>query len=252
MTRDKDDRQWFEQVSREPRLADKVADLMRETIRSLDLRPGDRLPSERELGEQFGVSRTVIREAVRSLAGTGLLEVRQGSGLRVASADPAKVRESMEMYIRGSSVDYPNVHEVRAMLEVEIAVLAARRATKEDLEQLGAARTAIEEAVDDVEAASVGDVEFHRAIAMCAHNPLYIVLLDSIGDAQLAIRRENWATGSGPDTLAEHADIFDCIAARDEEGAAAAMRTHLESVASRWHARADGDSTTSHTDGPAN
>src|SRR5687767_11964606 len=88
----------FEQVVREPRLSDKVADMMLATILSNRLQVGDRLPSERELGEQFGVSRTVVREAVRALVAKGVIEVRSGSGLRVAAVDAAAVSESMSLY----------------------------------------------------------------------------------------------------------------------------------------------------------
>src|ERR1044072_4366305 len=102
-------------------------------IASNDLKPGDALPSERELGEQFGVSRTVIREAVRALAAKGVIDVRTGSGLRVAACGAATVSESMSLFMRGrSTLDYPKVHEVRAMLEVEVAGLAAERASRED------------------------------------------------------------------------------------------------------------------------
>ena len=100
----------FEQVAREPRLSDKVAAMMLETILSRRLRPGDRLPSERELGEQFGVSRTVIREAVRELVAKGVIEVRSGSGLRVAPVDASTVREAMLLFLRGASVDFEKVH----------------------------------------------------------------------------------------------------------------------------------------------
>src|SRR5215475_12594500 len=111
----------FEQVRREPRLSDKVAEMMLETILSRRLAVGDRLPSERELGEQFGVSRTVVREAVRALVAKGVIEVRSGSGLRVAAVEASAVSESMSLYLRGSSLDFEKVHEVRALLEVHIA-----------------------------------------------------------------------------------------------------------------------------------
>src|SRR6266550_8265050 len=126
----------FPQVTREPRLSDKVADLMLETILSRKLMAGDRLPSERELGEQFGVSRTVVREAVRSLVAKGLIEVQSGSGLRVAAVGPAAVRESMRLFLRAGQLDFEKVHEVRAVLEVHIAGVAADRATTADIEQL--------------------------------------------------------------------------------------------------------------------
>src|SRR5205814_1558428 len=121
----------FPRVTREPRLSDKVAHLLLETIHAHGLQPGERLPSERELGEQFGVSRTVIREAVRALAAKGVIDVRTGSGLRVAAVDRSTVSESMSLFLRGSkTLDYPKVHEVRAMLEVEVAGLAAVRASR--------------------------------------------------------------------------------------------------------------------------
>jgi GntR family transcriptional repressor for pyruvate dehydrogenase complex len=227
----------FPRVTREPRLSDKVADLLLETIHARGLQPGERLPSERELGEQFGVSRTVIREAVRALAAKGVIDVRTGSGLRVAAVDSATVSESMSLYLRGrSTLDYPKVHEVRTMLEVEVAALAAERATREDLADLEGICAGME-TDDDVEAASRHDVEFHRAIARATHNELHLLLLDSVGDALLEIRRENLATGSREDTLVLHRQILERIAARDPEGARRAMREHLDNVAEHWRRR---------------
>jgi GntR family transcriptional regulator, transcriptional repressor for pyruvate dehydrogenase complex len=229
----------FPRVTREPRLSDKVADLLLERIVARRLEPGERLPSERELGEQFGVSRTVIREAVRALAAKGVIDVRTGSGLRVAAVDSSTVSESMSLFLRGSStLDYPKVHEVRAMLEVEVAGVAAERATNEDIAQMRAMCERMEGA-GDVEAASLHDVEFHRAVAHGTHNELYLLLLDSIGDALIEIRRENLAGGSGPDAIASHREILDRIVARDPDGARRAMRTHLEKVEEHWRRRAE-------------
>ena len=233
----------FPRVTRERRLSDKVADLLLEGIIARRLKPGERLPSERELGEQFGVSRTVIREAVRALAAKGVIDVRTGSGLRVAAVHPSTVSESMSLFLRGSTLDYPKVHEVRAMLEVEMAGLAAQRATDEDIAELRGVCARME-AETDVEAASRHDVEFHRAIARATHNDLHLLLLDSIGDALIEIRRENLAGGSGPDTLASHREILERIAARDSEGARQAMRAHLENVEEHWRRRTAALATT--------
>src|SRR4051794_5512670 len=124
----------FSAVSREPRLPDKVADLLRSSIIERQLPAGARLPTERELGEQFGVSRTVVREAVRTLVAKGLLEVRSGSGVYVASVGESAVRESMNMFLLGTGLpSYAHVHEARQVLEVEIAGLAATRATDEEI-----------------------------------------------------------------------------------------------------------------------
>jgi GntR family transcriptional repressor for pyruvate dehydrogenase complex len=227
----------FPQVRREPRLSDKVADTMLETILSRKLEVGERLPSERELGEQFGVSRTVVREAVRALVAKGLIEVRSGSGLRVAAVDAATVSESMGLFLRGGTLDFAKVHEVRRMLEVHIAGAAAERRTDDDVAAMSEVCGQMEAALDDVEAASLHDLEFHRAIARATHNELYLVLLDSIGRALIDIRRENLSAGSGDETVRLHRAILDRIAAGDVSGARSAMSQHLDSVEQFWKKR---------------
>jgi GntR family transcriptional repressor for pyruvate dehydrogenase complex len=224
----------FDLVERQPRLSDKVASMMLDTILSRRLRPGDRLPSERELGEQFGVSRTVVREAVRALVAKGVIEVRSGSGLRVAAVDASTVRESMSLFLHGATLDYEKVHEVRKMLEVHIAGLAAERATEDDLTKLRNACESMEAVIDDVEEASVRDLEFHRVIARATHNELYLVLMDSTGEALIEVRRENLAAGSANETLHLHRRILDRIVAHDVEGAREAMTQHLDNVEEIW------------------
>jgi GntR family transcriptional repressor for pyruvate dehydrogenase complex len=226
----------FGQVTREPRLSDKVADMMLTTILSNRLHVGDRLPSERELGEQFGVSRTVVREAVRALVAKGIIEARSGSGLRVAAVDASAVSESMSLYLRGGEFDFEKVHEVRALLETHIAGLAAESATEEDVARIRDVhdRMVTEAEARDIDAAARDDLEFHRLIALATHNELYLLLLDSIGRALFDIRRENLGSGSAPMTLEQHADVLDRIAAHDPEAARAAMKAHLDGVASFW------------------
>jgi GntR family transcriptional repressor for pyruvate dehydrogenase complex len=227
----------FDQVPREPRLSDKVADMMLETILSKRLEIGDRLPSERELGEQFGVSRTVIREAVRALVAKGVIEVRSGSGLRVAAVAPEAVSESMSLFLRGGSIDFEKVHEVRALLEVHLAGMAAERAAPEDIAALCAVHERMESTTGDVEAAAADDLEFHRTIARATHNELYLILMDSIGTSLIDIRRANLGSGAAPMTLAHHARILDRITAHDPNGAREAMAAHLEGVAEFWRER---------------
>jgi GntR family transcriptional repressor for pyruvate dehydrogenase complex len=228
----------FEQVAREPRLSDKVADMMLETILSRKLQVGDRLPSERELGEQFGVSRTVVREAVRALVAKGVIEVRSGSGLRVAAVGAAAVSESMSLYLRGGALDFEKVHEVRALLEVHIAGVAAERGTDDDVARLRAVHERMQHESDDVEAAARDDLEFHRMIARATQNDLYLLLMDSIGAALIDIRRENLGSGSTPMTLEQHEVVLERIAAHDPGGAREAMATHLEGVARWWREHA--------------
>jgi GntR family transcriptional repressor for pyruvate dehydrogenase complex len=229
----------FPRVTREPRLSDKVAELLLETILGPGLRPGDRLPSERELGEQFGVSRTVIREAVRALAAKGVIDVRTGSGLRVAAVDATAASESIGLYLRGSSLDYGKVHEVRKLLEIEIAGLAAARASVSHLARLRENCDAMARTIpEDVEEAARLDLEFHREIARATGNELYLLLLDSIGVALLQIRQDNLQAGAGAETIRAHRKILERIAASDPDGARKAMARHLAHVEKVWKARA--------------
>jgi GntR family transcriptional repressor for pyruvate dehydrogenase complex len=222
----------FDKVARAPRLSDKVADLMLKAIVSRRLRPGERLPSERELGEQFGVSRTVVREAVKSLTAKGVIEVRSGSGLRVAAVNGAAVTESLALYLHGSTVDYSKVHEIRTGLEVQMAAAAAARRTDEDLRLLVRACEHVEATIHDSDLAAMHDVEFHRAIGGATHNELYVVLLDAVGGAMLEVRRANLGHPQADSlTLAHHRAILEAIRAGSAAAAADAMRLHLEDVA---------------------
>lgn len=227
----------FSQVVREPSLSDKVTSLLLERILTGELRPGDRLPSERDLGDQFGVSRTVIREAVRSLQAKGVVDVRSGSGVRVAAVAAAQVSESMRLYVNGAmgGIGYDKVNEVRHTLEVDIAGYAALRGTPDEVRELGAVYERMAAALDDVEAASVEDVRFHRQIAVLTHNELYGVMLDSISDVLLHIRRATLGAPQRPHgALAYHRDILDAIEAGDEQAARAAMRAHLDDSLRMW------------------
>jgi GntR family transcriptional regulator, transcriptional repressor for pyruvate dehydrogenase complex len=232
----------FGLVNRERRLSDKVADMMLETILSDRLNVGDRLPSERELGEQFGVSRTVIREAIRALVTKGVIDVRSGSGLRVAAVDANAVSESMSLFLRGGTLDFEKVHEVRTVLEVHLAGLAAERATDEDVGQLREIHERMQRETSDVEAAARDDLEFHRAIARATHNQLFLLLMDSIGSSLIDIRRENLGSGSAPMTLRQHETILELIAQHDPEAARTAMQAHLDGVASFWREHPHGPS----------
>jgi len=225
----------FVPVPRNPRLSDLVAEQLLDSIKRRDFVPGQRLASERELGERFGVSRTVIREAVRALATKGVLEVRAGSGVHVAVVDAASVSEQMSLFLRGrGEVEYRKIQEVRAALEIPAVRLAAERATEEDLAELRE-RCERMAATDDVEVASIEDVEFHRAIAAATYNELFVVMLDSIGDILLEIRRVTLIVpGRIPMGANYHRRILDRIAAQDVEGAEAAMQEHLADSITAW------------------
>jgi GntR family transcriptional repressor for pyruvate dehydrogenase complex len=226
----------FEPLRREPRLADKVADAILETILSRRLKPGDALPPERELSQQFGVSRTVIREAVRSLSGKGLVQAVAGSGVRVLAVDTDTVSESMRNLIRGAEFEYAKVHEIRQVIEVAAAGFAAERATTEDVAVIEQALVAMRRQLDDLEACVQADLAFHRALAIATHNELFLVLHDSLGDSLLDVRRRNLGRGPARRKLvvAAHDEILLAVRRHDSEAAQAMMRKHLGDVGAAW------------------
>ncbi len=229
----------FSPVVRGPRLSDTIADRLLEAILSGQFQEGDPLPSERDLGEQFGVSRTVVREAIRSLTTKGVVEVRSGRGVRVVRLDMAPVTEAMSLLLRGSTdLNFVKVHEVRTMLETHFAMLAAQRANDAEIAELDRIVDSMEEAVDDIEATSQLDVEFHRAIAKSADNELYLVLLDSIGTLLLQIRLATLAIPHHPaKVINEHRRIIEAIKLHDAELARTQMEDHLANVEEAWRNR---------------
>lgn len=226
----------FVEMQRELPLSDRVARQLRDLIVSGRLKPGDQLPAERELAQSFGVSRTVIREAVRSLAARGMVNVRSGSGSRVAAVDSSHVADSMQLYLNGiGGLDYSAVHEVRTVLEQRIAHLAAQRATDDEVETLRSVLNHMRSVRDDPEQAAETDVEFHRTIAQMTGNPLFVVLLDSIREVLMEIRRATLSVPGRPEEAIDwHEHILDAIAEGDSEGAERAMRDHLIDSLHLW------------------
>jgi GntR family transcriptional repressor for pyruvate dehydrogenase complex len=227
----------FSQLQREPSLSDRVAESITEAIVSGRLSPGQPLQPERELADNFGVSRTVIREAVRSLAAQGLVEARSGRGMQVATVGSDAISRSMRLYLRGNaSIDYRSVHEVRSALEIQMAGIAAERVTEENLARLADINERLGQlGVEDVRTAAELDVEFHSEIARATQNDLFGVMLDSVRDVLLEIRRSAFsAPGMIEYAATAHQRILDRLAERDPSAARAAMREHLERSDRAW------------------
>jgi GntR family transcriptional regulator, transcriptional repressor for pyruvate dehydrogenase complex len=209
-----------------------VADALLEHILTADLQPGDRLPTEAELGRQFEVSRTVVREAVRSLAARGVVQVRPGAGLTVSRVDASTASASLRLVVHGSTdLTYDRVHEVRRTIEVELARLAAERGTDAEVEELARIQARQAAAFDDIPRAARYDTQFHRLIAAMTRNDLFVIMLDSLSDVMLQVRLQAMPTpGDRENGLAEHQAIIDAIRARDAAGARRAMSDHLASA----------------------
>jgi DNA-binding FadR family transcriptional regulator len=192
--------------------------------------PGKRIPTETELGDTLGVSRTTIREAVVVLAHMGLLEVRQGDGTYVIASAPG--RESLDQRLRRAAA--LEVYEVRRPLEIETARLAAARRTAADvrrLRELLAERDELRAAGKSDQAVDV-DVEFHRTIAVASKNA---VLADLYNAFSVALRKTLVHVAhdsvADVDTTDLHYALVDAIARGDEEGAGATAAQLIETDA---------------------
>ena len=218
------------------RLYKQVADQIEEWIISDSLRPGDKLPSERELAERTGVSRTVVREAIRTLSVRGLVTVRPGRGTYVQELSLQDATASMETFLKLQQTPgfSQNMHEVRRMIEVEVAGLAAQRATEEDC-------AAIEAAINDMIASHKDpdeyirhELTFHSVLASATHNELFGMLLSPIADLLMestrALLQTSAAVARG---IAHHRNILLQIKERNSQQARQAMRVHLEYVQSQ-------------------
>lgn len=228
-----DSQSLYTPLKRDTSLTDRVEAQLEALVMERRLKAGDRLPAERELAQGLGVSRTVVREAVRALVAKGLLEVRNGSGTYVQAYTSINAAASFGRLIRlTGKLDDTNatlIHEVRRPLEVAIAGHAAERATADDLVELTAWVEAIQQPHDDVQHYVDADVAFHRALARATHNELFLVLLDAMSDVMHVIREVGYGvSGSTASAIYYHRSLCEQIAAHDVAGAQRVMTAHMD------------------------
>lgn len=222
------------QLTREATLAQRVEHELERLILKSRLGPGDRLPSERELASQFGVSRTVVREAVRALAAKQLVDVGVGRGTVVRAPSTESAAESMKLLLMMQAGDagVDKVSEVRHIIENEIALLAATRRTDEDLESLKTIVDEMRRHVDEPEVYIKSDVEFHAALARATQNELFVIVLDSLVDIMIEVRLLTLRVpGITRLALGYHERILDAVRDGDPEAARAVMDEHMDQAA---------------------
>lgn len=217
-------------------LPSQVANHVRDQIVHGSLVPGDRLPTEREMAEQHGVSRAVIREAVAKLIHEGLVNSRQGVGAFVASPD-ATTTLVLDPGSFAEPKDFKQLYELRLVLESGAAELAAKNCDADDLASIESAIDAMRRVQDSREIYVQHDIAFHRAVAAASKNP-FVSMFISFVDRRLqesifvALRKLDFATTTET-SIAEHRVIFDAVRARDPNAASAAMRSHLNNSSRR-------------------
>jgi GntR family transcriptional regulator, transcriptional repressor for pyruvate dehydrogenase complex len=212
-------------------LSQAVSAAVLERIRSGEFGPGDRLPTEKLLMQEYGVGRNSVREAVQALVTLGLVDVRPGRGATVIGieSDAAMDSETISVLLKEETVD--DLYDFRRLLEIEIASRAAVAATPRDLETIAASIRAFESALEQGRPISKLDDEFHAAVARASHNAIYATVLDAVSGLIANARRFSmkvpWAAQRA---LVEHQELYDAICVHDPEQAAAIMGTHLDSA----------------------
>jgi DNA-binding FadR family transcriptional regulator len=211
-----------------------VAERLQHLIVAESLKLGDQLPGERELAKRLGVSRTVVREATRVLAERGLLKVKQGCGTFVCDLNLRDAAAPFELLIKMQKCPDVAAHltEVRSTIEVEIAGLAAERATAEDQDRLTSALAAMRAHQSEPRCFAEHDLVFHLALASATHNAFYGLLLQAISSLlSEAIVLSLAAPGATEAGLRHHERVLSAIQARDGAAARQAMLDHLQTSA---------------------
>lgn len=219
------------------RLADSVANELEKRVLEGSLKPGDRLPAERSLALELGVSRPSLREAIQKLVSKGLLTTRHGGGTFVTDRLEAHFVDPWQDMLKGNPMLHRDMLEFRQMLESQAAALAADRATDADISRLDTLYKALDDSYsrDDLSSCIDTDVAFHQAIAEASHNVLIGHLTASLMRVihghvstnleHLHSRPQRWSQ-----LRAQHDAIWQAIRDHKPEDAASAARSHIEFV----------------------
>jgi len=217
---------------RPSRLFEQIVEQVEESILSGQLKAGDQLPAERDLAQSFGVSRTAVREAVKTLREKGLVEAYSGRGTFVTNGASQGMRQSLDLMARINGQEGSlHLAELRQMLEPEIAARAAIRIDEQLLRTMWEAVETMDRKIGDPEIYVEADLDFHLALAEAVGNPMILSLLDSIVGLLREQRTRIFKVEGGPERgQFHHKRILAAIERRDAEGAREAMRAHLQQV----------------------
>ena len=208
--------------------AEVVVQHVRGLIERGELRPGDRLPPERELAVQLGVSRPSVRAGLRSLAAIGILQTRHGAGTFITDGPPTLGTEPLSFLAALHGFTQDEMYEARRALEVGVAGLAAERATDDQIATIAEEVTSLFASLDEPQSFLRHDIRFHRAVAAASGNPILASLVEMVSTIFYEHRRKKVEeAGDLKDSAQMHRAIYHAIRARDAKRARAAMNEHL-------------------------
>lgn len=212
-----------------PKLKSRVYELLLDMIIDGKLKVGDMLPAERVLSEELGVSRTVLREAIKSLETRGVLTVTHGKGIRVNPVTSSDISHAFMLYLRRQNQEMPfmNLLEFRSLLEPEITKIAAIKADEDDIQRLEKIVLRMEEAIDTVDQFNKVDLEYHLMLAKITRNIFLVTVMEEL---IIPIRESIFTTGGidVKEVFEEHYDVFKHVKARKPEEARKAMIKSLQ------------------------
>ena len=214
------------------RLFEQIVQQVEDSILQGQLKPGDQLPAERDLAQRFGVSRTAVREAVKTLREKGLVEAYSGRGTFVTNGTSQAMRQSLDLMIRINPLEgSANLAELRLVLEPEIAGLAAARIEEQLLTTMREAVAVMSRNLHDPDAYVEADLDFHLALAEAAGNPLILSLLGSIVGLLRDQRSRIFSVDGGPERgQYHHKRILRAVEQGEPDLAREAMHAHLKQV----------------------
>jgi GntR family transcriptional repressor for pyruvate dehydrogenase complex len=224
-------------IRRQP-VSEQVAQQLLGLIQSGNLKPGEKLPPERELAETLGVSRPSLREALRALSLLGVVNIRQGGGIYVSALDPESLLGPLHFFISLDPQNIESLFEARILIESGVTALAASRITDEQLAELKDCVEFDEEALDDPRRFIESDLNFHWTIFRAAGNSF----LDRVAKSLQILGRASreitaYLPGVLEKSLEDHKRIYTALRQKDPEQAAAAMKLHLCHVRDSYRKR---------------
>lgn len=225
-------------IVRPLRLSEEVSGDLQRRIARAELRPGDRLPTEKALGDAFGVSRAVVREAIARLKADGLIETRQGSGAFVIEA-PKSINLRFWKGAGPELNELRDIFELRAMVEGAVAELAAQRRKPGDLKTMAAHLDAMDEAIAGGADGTEADDNFHIAMARATHNSYIGRLVEFLGHHFSDTRKLSWhgtrrELAHPQEAQREHRALFEAISQGNAETARRCAQEHLRGTAGRF------------------
>jgi len=213
------------------KLNEQIAEMIQQQITHGKLKPGDRLPPERELASLLKVNRATVREAIHLLSERGLVERKNGRGTRIMAMHPGNVGAAINRFFVSNNCSQRELHEFRSIFEPKVAAFAATNARAEDIKKLGTVLRALEDAwvAQDTQRLASTDAQFHLGLAAASHNTLMLAVASGLNIVLERSMKMSHQSAHSEESFRTHRVIYRAVAHHDPVKAEQAMREQLAS-----------------------